>query len=251
MNKIYNTIIVDDESLAIDRLSKLLGEYSENIKIIGTATDGKEGSILTERLKPDLIFLDIQMPVMDGFEMLEKISYSPKIIFTTAYEQYAIKAFESCSIDYLLKPIEKERLARSISKLDTMFEQESHLKRLIEVINKEELETITVKIGDRYLIVRTEDITYFQAKDKYVSAVEKNGKSHILNTTVTELEQRLGKDFIRINRSSIINIRYVSEIHKTFNNRFSFEISGVVPCSLTSSSSYSQEIRKVLKIGQG
>ena len=108
----YRAIVVDDEPLARNRLIKLLSAYSDQIEILGEATDGEEGLSLAASLKPDLIFLDIQMPVKDGFQMLSELDLPARIIFTTAFDQYAIKAFEENSVDYLLKPIEQERLSK-------------------------------------------------------------------------------------------------------------------------------------------
>ncbi|RZL14999.1 MAG: response regulator, partial [Pedobacter sp.] len=105
----YKTIVIDDEQLARQRIKRLLKEYDE-IEIIAEAENGAEGLLLIEQHQPDLIFLDIEMPVLNGFEMLAKLTHQPKVVFTTAYDQYAIKAFEEGSIDYLLKPVELERL---------------------------------------------------------------------------------------------------------------------------------------------
>ncbi|WP_310587864.1 LytR/AlgR family response regulator transcription factor [Emticicia agri] len=113
----FKTILIDDEPLAISRLKRLLSHYSAVISIIDEAHNGQEGLEKIEAQKPDLIFLDIEMPLMTGFEMLANLSYMPKVIFSTAYDQYAIRAFEENSVDYLLKPIEAERLEKTIEKL--------------------------------------------------------------------------------------------------------------------------------------
>jgi two-component system, LytTR family, response regulator len=116
MNKIWKSLIVDDEQLARQRLIRLLKPYDE-IDVIGEAVNGQDGLEKIEMLLPDLIFLDIEMPVFNGFEMLRQLKHQPKVIFTTAYDQYAIKAFEEDSIDYLLKPVETERLEKTQKKL--------------------------------------------------------------------------------------------------------------------------------------
>jgi two-component system, LytTR family, response regulator len=116
MNKTWKTLIIDDEQLARHRLSRLLKPYGE-IDIIGEAVNGQDGLEKIEKLLPDLVFLDIEMPVFNGFEMLAKLKHQPKVVFTTAYDQYAIKAFEEGSIDYLLKPIETERLEKTLTRV--------------------------------------------------------------------------------------------------------------------------------------
>ena len=111
------TILIDDEPLAISRLRRLLTKFADTFDIIGEAKNGQEGLDLIEVLQPDVIFLDIEMPVLNGFEMLSKLNYMPLVVFATAFDQYAIRAFEENSIDYLLKPIEAERLEKTVEKL--------------------------------------------------------------------------------------------------------------------------------------
>ena len=117
MNQLFKAIVIDDEPAARRLMKSLLQEYAEIVTVIAEAGNGREAIQKIEELNPDLIFLDIQMPDLTGFEVIEKLSRKPNIIFTTAYEQYAIKAFETFSIDYLLKPIKEERLKQSIEKL--------------------------------------------------------------------------------------------------------------------------------------
>lgn len=118
MNRLFKTIVIDDEPAARRLMKSLLSDYADTIDVIAEAGNGREAIEKIHALRPDLIFLDIQMPDLTGFEVIEQLDYKPNIIFTTAYEQYAIKAFESFSIDYLLKPIKEERLEQSIRKLN-------------------------------------------------------------------------------------------------------------------------------------
>ena len=120
MNQLFKTIVIDDEPAARRLMKNLLQEHSDVVEVISEAGNGKEAIEKIEKLRPDLIFLDIQMPDLTGFEVIEQLNEKPNIIFTTAYEQYAIKAFETFSIDYLLKPIKEERLAQSIEKLKSL-----------------------------------------------------------------------------------------------------------------------------------
>ena len=123
MKSIFKTVLIDDEPLAIKRLNRLLESHNDTIEIVGTAANGEEGLQLVNKLRPDLIFLDIEMPIMTGFDMLGLLNYQPKIIFTTAFDNYAIKAFEENSVDYLLKPIEQDRLDKALEKLNRLGSQ--------------------------------------------------------------------------------------------------------------------------------
>lgn len=234
----YKAIIVEDEQLARERLRKLLLNTND-IEVIGEATDGQEGIALIEKFKPDVIFLDVQMPLMDGFEMLQKLSSQPYVIFTTAYDQYAIKAFEENSIDYLLKPIEEERLQRSIKKLkEFRYNQNPEIQRLLMKLEARPFDTITVSLGDRIILVKTRDVAFFHAEDKYVLAHDKQGKKHLLSTALKDLETRLDSSFLRVHRSYIINCDYVAEIRKSFNGKLTFRLNDDTNTEITGSHGY-------------
>ena len=250
MSRQYKAVMVEDEPLARQRLQKLLIPYSERIELIGEASDGEEGLVLIESLKPDLVFLDVQMPVMNGFEMLQQLSYTPRIIFTTAYDQYAIKAFEENSLDYLLKPIEEQRLYRTIQKLDVLetTEQDNQLHQLIQRLDSEDLKTITVTLGDRMILIRVEDIVYFHAEDKYVFVHDREGKKHLISTTLSALEKKLGETFLRVHRSYIINRDHVREIRKSVNGKLTFYMTGTTETRITTGQSYTPLVRKLFQM---
>jgi len=244
MNKI-SCIIIDDEELARQRLIRLLKPY-DFVEIIAEASNGKEGLKLVEEHRPDLIFLDIEMPVMNGFEMLSKIKKQPKVIFTTAYDQYAIKAFEENSLDYLLKPIEKERLEKSMEKL-----QETHkpmalpLQQLLDQLKpKKEIKTLTVKIGDKILLIALDKIIAIEAEEKYVFLHTENGNKHLTDFTLSNLEEKLPDNFCRIHRSSIINTNHIKEIRKSFNGALVFVMDNKEGQKFTSSRSNSEALRE-------
>lgn len=248
MNKIFQTIIIDDEELARLRLIRLLRSYTDIIEVVAEAVNGEDALKKVEELKPDLIFLDIEMPVYNGFEMLSRLEHSPRVIFTTAYDQYAIKAFEEDSIDYLLKPVEAERLELTIKKLEKVNKQEEvnlPLVSLLKQLNvKKDRKTITVKIGDRILLVKPEDITYIQAEDKYVFLCCLDGKRHLTDFTVTSMEEKLPDSFIRINRSTLINTDHISEIRKGFNGSLVFVMKDNESTKLSSSRRYGEVLRE-------
>ncbi|WP_113638821.1 LytR/AlgR family response regulator transcription factor [Nubsella zeaxanthinifaciens] len=245
----WKTIIIEDEQLARQRLKRLLNNYSE-IEIIGEAENGQLGLQLIESLRPDLIFLDIEMPVLNGFEMLAKLKENlPKIVFTTAYDQYAIKAFEEGSIDYLLKPIELERLDKTILKLkqSNLAKPAIAIEDLLQKIKgKTNLKTLTVKLGDRILLIKLEDIIHAQAEDKYVFLHTADGKKHLTDYTLSNLEEKLPEDFLRIHRSDIINTNHITEIRRGFNGALIFVMSN--GAKVTSSRSNSESLRERFEI---
>jgi two-component system LytT family response regulator len=245
MSKVWKTLIVDDEQLARQRLKRLLKPYNE-LEIIGEAVNGADGLEQIESLRPDLIFLDIEMPVLNGFEMLAKLDRQPKVVFTTAYDQYAIKAFEEDSIDYLLKPVEAERLEKTIKKLHQTQSQVSGplpLEALMkQLLVKKDMKTLTVKIGDRILLIKLTDILFIDAEDKYVFLHTADGKKHLTDFTISSLEDKLPEQFIRIHRGTIINTDHIKEIRKGFNGALVFLMNNT-DVKLTSSRSNGDMLR--------
>jgi two-component system LytT family response regulator len=251
MSKPLKTIIIDDEAIGLKRLKKLLTNYPL-FDVVAEATNGREGLELIESLKPDIIFLDIEMPVMNGFDMLRLVMHHPKIVFTTAYDQYAMKAFEENSIDYLLKPIEKERLDLTVSKLQTSSSFAPDLnviKGIIESLKpKAEIKTITVHLGDKIMLVKLEDIAFIEAEDKYVFLHDLEGLSHLTDFTLHYLEQHLPDHFVRVHRSFILNIESIREIRKSFNGSLVFTLKDKIATRLNSSRSYSSNLRERFNI---
>jgi two-component system LytT family response regulator len=241
----WKTIIIDDEQLARQRLKRLLKAYDE-IDVIAEAEDGESGLESINTYRPELIFLDIEMPVLNGFEMLAKLTHQPKVVFTTAYDQYAIKAFEEGSIDYLLKPIEIERLDKTIKKLKqtNLAAAPVQIEELLRQMQpKKTVKTLTVKIGDKILLIKVTDIVYVQAEDKYVFLHTMDGKKHLTDFTLSALEEKLPEEFIRIHRSEIINTEYIKEIRKGFNGALVFVLNNTENTKVTSSRSNSEALR--------
>ena len=242
----WKTIVIDDEQLARQRIKRLLKAYDE-IDVIAEAQDGEKGLELIHLHQPDLIFLDIEMPVLNGFEMLAKLTHQPKVVFTTAYDQYAIKAFEEGSVDYLLKPIEIERLDKTIKKLKqtNLAAAPLQIEALIRQMHqKKVIKTLTVKLGDKILLVKLTDIVYVQAEDKYVFLHTNDGKKHLTDFTLSALEEKLTEEFVRVHRSEIINTEYVKEIRKGFNGALIFVLNNSDETRVTSSRSNSEALRE-------
>jgi two-component system LytT family response regulator len=251
MNKTWKAMVIDDEPLARRRLIRLLESYA-HIDIIGEAINGQDALGKIEELLPELIFLDIEMPVLNGFEMLAQLKHQPKVVFTTAYDQYAIKAFEEDSIDYLLKPIEPERLEKTIRKLGQSAYQEPgylHLEALMNQLQfKKEIKTLTVKIGDKILLIKLDSIIYIDAEDKYVFLHTADGKKHLTDFTINALEEKLPEAFVRIHRSHIINNEHIKEIRRGFNGAFVFVMNNAENTRLSSSRSNGEALRERFNI---
>jgi len=219
-------IIIDDERLARNELKKLLQDYPE-VEVIDEAANAEEGITKIESQHPDLIFLDIQMPGKTGFDMLSQLERAPQVIFTTAYDEFALKAFEVNALDYLLKPIEPKRLADAIQKLHLTEQKE--LRTEGENFNNSiltEADQVFVKDGERCWFVKLSDIRLFESVGNYAKVFFANNKPLILKS-LNALEERLDeKTFFRANRKHIVNLRMIDKIEPYFNGGLLLELKG-------------------------
>jgi two-component system LytT family response regulator len=223
-------LIVDDERLAREELKSLLKENNK-VEVVGECSNAEEAKASILTLKPDLIFLDIQMPGKDGFEMLEELPHSPNVIFVTAYDEYAIKAFEYNALDYLLKPVETERLGEAIAKLSEVvkMEQEQESEKGVLSINDQ----VFVKDGEKCWFVRLKDVRLFESIGNYVRIYFDGNKPLILKS-LNSLEQRLDQRvFFRANRKYIINLNRVERIENWFNGGLMVQIEGGVQIEIS------------------
>lgn len=248
------TILIDDEPLAIGRLKRLLGKF-EDFEIIAEAKNGQEGLEKITQLKPDVIFLDIEMPEMTGFEMLAQLDFMPLVVFATAYDQYAIRAFEENSIDYLLKPIETERLEKTVEKLRKLKSNTSDssmnnsLLQLIEQFKpKKDIHSISVKSGEKILFIPLTEISFFEAEDKYVFLNTTDGKQYLTNYTIASLEEKLPENFIRVSRSSIINSLLIKELQKYFSGKYLVIMRDTKASKIETGSAYGENLKKLMEI---
>jgi two-component system LytT family response regulator len=210
-------IIIEDESPAREIIKSFLKDFPE-VELLGEFSDGFEGFKGINNLKPDLIFLDIQMPKLTGFELLELLDEPPMIIFTTAYDQYAIKAFERNATDYLLKPFSRERFKSAIQKAYVKIEQNENTAKeygkLVQqtIENKELLNRIVVKWGSKIRVIPLEQVVYFESEDDYVMIYTSQEK-FLKQLTMKYLEERLDpKEFIRIHRSFIARVDQIGQL---------------------------------------
>lgn len=216
-------LIVDDERLARTELKRLLEPFKE-IEIVGEAVNAEDAANKISELSPELIFLDIQMPGKTGFELLEELDSVPKVVFTTAYDEYALKAFEYNALDYLLKPIEPQRLEETVKKLIEGRGKEKTQIYVNETLTAED--QVFVKDGEKCWFVKLEKVRLFESEGNYVRLYFDEYKPLILRT-LNYLDERLdGKSFFRANRKHIINLKWVENIEPWLNGGLLAKLKG-------------------------
>lgn len=222
----HKAIIIDDERLARNELKKLLADFPE-VEVIGEAANAQEGIEKIEQLMPDLIFLDIQMPGKTGFDMLLELERAPHVIFTTAYDEFALKAFEVNALDYLMKPVEPKRLADALHKLQLAEEKE--LAAVIAGVNRgmlSENDQVFVKDGERCWFVKLSEVRLFESVGNYAKVFFGTNKPLILKS-LNALEERLDeKTFFRANRKHIVNLRMIDKVEPYFNGGLLLDLKG-------------------------
>jgi two-component system LytT family response regulator len=228
MKKI-RTLVVDDEPLARERLNGLLfGE--PDIEVVGHCRDGEEAVTSIVDLSPDLVFLDVQMPQMNGFEVIEAVGNErmPLVIFVTAYDQHALKAFQVRALDYLLKPFDRERFSEALQRARKQIEREEtgdlgrRLLALVKDLRKDQprAERLVVKSGGRLFFLRADEIDWIEAAGNYVK-LHVGTDAHLFRETMNAIEAQLDADtFFRIHRSHIVNIERVKELQPWFNGEY-------------------------------
>ena len=209
--------LVDDERLAVERLTRLLNATGR-VTIAGSATDPVAALEFLRATPVDVLFLDIQMPGLTGFELLEQLDRDVAVVFTTAYDRYALDAFGVNSLDYLLKPIEADRLEQALDKVERFAGQAPPDVRALarelaaQLVPNRRLERIASRVGERTTVLDVARVSHFTSKDKLTFAVV-NGHEHVIDHTLTELEAQLdARRFARIHRATIVNIGFVQEL---------------------------------------
>lgn len=211
----YKTLIVDDERLARKEMRRLLAEFDE-ISIIGEAENLSEAIEIIEKEKPQIVFLDIQLSNENGFELLEKTEQNFKLIFVTAFDAYAIRAFEVNALDYLLKPVNPDRLAKAIERL-----KEEKMGKKSEIRPLEFDDRIFLELGERSIFLKVNEISHINSAGDYSEIFTISGKKHLIEKPLREWEERLPeKHFLRIHRQTIINLEEIEEIETWFNRTF-------------------------------
>jgi two-component system, LytTR family, response regulator len=213
-----STIIIDDESLARDIVKRYANDFP-TLNIVAECSDGFEALRQIQAHKPDLLFLDIQMPKLDGFELLEVLDYNPAIIFTTAFDQFAIKAFEMNAVDYLLKPFSRDRFESAVQKaIQRIGLEKSNVKTPLDILkeNVQEsrgtLDRVVTRLGSKVTVIPVDRIWYIESADDYVMIYSELG-NHLKEKTMKFFEEHLpANNFVRIHRGSIINLAQIAAI---------------------------------------
>jgi two-component system LytT family response regulator len=214
--------LVDDEPLALERLRRLL-ENTGRVEVIGSTTKPEEAVMALSAHPPDVCFLDIQMPRLNGFEVLAQLPIQPIVVFTTAYNQYALRAFGENAVDYLLKPVDPDKLDRALNKVERLRgagqlaqpDLQSLLHQIADSLRQSKVEfpsRIASRLGDRLWFLELSGVTHFYAEDKLTFAVSED-KEYFIDHTITELEGKLDpSQFARIHRSTLVNLAWIKEV---------------------------------------
>jgi len=232
-DRALKVLIVDDERLARVRLRHLLAEVG-GVEVCGEAASAAEARACIAEARPDLLLLDIQMPGDDGFALLRSLVPRPAVVFVTAFDHYAVRAFEENAVDYLLKPFRAERLAQSLERARRELARPAELKERLESLlaamerpaASEHLQRFTVRIGTRQAVLKAEEILWFGAADKLVFAATAKDR-HYVNFTLDQLESRLDPGrFLRVHRGAIVNLDAVAALRPAFAGTYRIELKG-------------------------
>jgi DNA-binding LytR/AlgR family response regulator len=251
------TLVVDDEKPARERLIHLLAK-DKRVELVGEASNGLEAVELAERLRPQLMLLDIQMPGMDGFDVVRLLREPPLVVFTTAFDEYAIKAFEVHALDYLLKPIPQKRLASAIERAIQEWSLieggglEAWQQRLLEAVNavappQRAISRLPVRLGEKIRLIDLDDVKWFFVQEKLVSLVTDSGVMDTQYTTLHQLEQKLDSDrFLRVHRGALVNLNHVREIRPWFSGTLKLVMDDARATELDVSREHARRLKKVI-----
>ncbi|MHA7830730.1 MAG: LytR/AlgR family response regulator transcription factor [Flagellimonas sp.] len=210
----YTTLIIDDERLAREEVRRALGRYPE-FEIVGEANNANKALDLIEACQPDIIFLDIHMPGKSGFDLLEELTTVPEVVFTTAYDQYAVQAFEVNALDYLVKPLREERFAKTIEKVKLELQKKAEEQKAPLASHQK----IFIKDGEKVYFIALAEISLIESMDNY-ARLYFGDKKAMIKRSLNQLEEKLDPNtFFRANRGQIINTEYIRQIHPYFNNK--------------------------------
>jgi Response regulator of the LytR/AlgR family len=246
----YRALLVDDEAAAIKSLRELLKNHQSVIEVTGETDSTRQAVEKTNSLKPDLLFLDIQLTGMSAFPILKKFTCEPRIIFTTGYNQYTLKAFDYNALDYILKPVDPERLEKSVNRL-TGEKKNISIKNTADKLRNEmasaPLARIQSKIGDTIYFANVEDVLYFEAED-YYCGVHTNNKKLLIRTSLLELEKRLPEGhFLRIHRKYVVNVKRIKQLQSSLRGNLNVILDVENETSLGVSRNYAPAVRRFFR----
>ena len=244
----FTTLIIEDEPIAAEGLQNLLSKYYDDFLLLDMADSGPKAVKLIDHHKPNLIFLDVELRGFNGFEVLKQITHQPKVIFTTAYDHYAIKAFEENGLDYLLKPIEPIRLKVAIDRFKTnQLAASPDFQKLFDLLKtpKVNFPKIAVNHNDKIIFIDIEKVTYFNAEARYVMLNIDTGNRYLSTYSINGLEKTLPENFIRISRSLIVNVNFISIAEKYFGGNFRIVLSDKKQTTLETGRKYVENFKKL------
>ena len=245
-------VIVDDERPARDRLRRMLAEHAD-VTIIGEAADAEAAVEVLERERPDLCFLDVQMPAGDGFDVLRRLEKPPRLVFTTAYDQYAVRAFEAEALDYLLKPFSAQRLSAALDRARQLARAGATappaapaVDRLLEAIRGAAAPVrIPARRGARIVLLDPAEVGWFEADDTLVYARTLDGRL-LVERALAELEEQLGATFFRIHRRYLVNLGWIAEIRPGDGANWEVSLKDPGKTSLPLSRRQAQRLREII-----
>jgi two-component system, LytTR family, response regulator len=245
----HRCVLVENEEGSLARLRRLLASFPDDVEIVGEAMDGPTAVATIKTVLPELVFLDIDLPGFNGFQVLERLDRQPAVIFTTAFNQHALEAFRTYAVDYLLKPIEADAVARSLQKLRAMGFNHAQfslaLEQLLQSSGSRYLTRISCKVGDRTVLVKTGEVLYLQADNKY-TALHTVASEFLLDTPLVELVQKLNPDdFVRIHRSTLVNVSWIAEIRRSFDGKLRVLLKDAKGTQLMASRSCADNLRNL------
>jgi two-component system LytT family response regulator len=245
----YRSFLVENEEHSLARLKRILAELPQEVEIVGEAMDGPTAVQKIRELNPDLLFLDIDLPGLNGFQVLDALPRQPAVIFTTAFNQHALDAFKTHAVDYLLKPIEPLAVARALAKMRALGVappgSAQALQQVIDQFGSRYLTRLTCRLGDRTFLVKIGEVLYLQADHKY-TAVHTSQRELLIETPLVELEGRLNpRDFVRVHRSTLVNAAWISEIRRSFDGKTRVVLSDPKATELLVSRLYADNLRNL------
>jgi len=235
----YKAILVDDEKFAREDVKTVLADF-DDIIVVGEAEKLSDAKKLCNELKPDILFLDVRLKGELGFELLSSIEKDIKVIFITAYDEYAVRAFEVNALDYLVKPVNPERLRLTLEKLETA-------ENIGESENPLQIDdSIFIMLNHQHQFLKIRDIIVISAASDYTEIITTDRKKHLTSKSMKEWEERLPeRNFCRIHRSTIVNLEYIDSVEEWFNQAYSIKIKGIEK-PFTMSRNYASRIKKLL-----
>lgn len=245
----YRSFLVENEEHSLARLRRILAELPQEVEIVGEAMDGPSAVEKIQALAPDLLFLDIDLPGLNGFQVLDALPHQPAVIFTTAFNQHALDAFKTHAVDYLLKPIDAMGVARALAKMRALGVAppgSAHaLQQVIDSFGSRYVTRLPCRLGDRTILLKIGEVLYVQADHKY-TAVHTAQRELLIETPLVELERRLNpRDFVRIHRATVVNVAWIAEIRRSFDGKMRVVLSDPKATELLASRLYADNLRNL------